>query len=184
MQYRDVSLGLAGSLFKHPLLAYAKSDLALFSAIGIVEASDLDGTAWNAPLELNNGGYTTALGWVDGVPALCCGAPSSGGVMNYARADDNTGTAWSAGLTPVGAGGYGSLVIYNGNPATCSYNLNDGNLYFASASDADGTAWNPPYIVDSAGDVGGFCSMVVVNGTPVICYADRLGKQLKAAYFE
>jgi hypothetical protein len=56
----------------------------------------------------------------------------------------------------------------NGNPAISYYAATDGDLKYIRASDADGSTWNTPVIIDATG--GTYNSLTIVNGVPTIAY--------------
>jgi hypothetical protein len=67
---------------------------------------------------------------------------------------------------------FASMAIVNGRPAMCYY---DGtgtarDLMYVRALDATGTAWGNPIAVDTTGQVGEHCTLLVVNGRPAISY--------------
>jgi fibronectin type 3 domain-containing protein len=69
---------------------------------------------------------------------------------------------------------YNSLCVVNGNPAiSYMYYISwDSDLKYVRASDAYGSAWGTPVTADSAGAVGYWNSLAVVNGNPAISYND------------
>ena len=74
---------------------------------------------------------------------------------------------------------YTSLAVVNGNPAISYYDATNGDLKFARATDASGTAWATPLTLDSTGDVGLYTSLAMVNGNPAISYYDATNGNLK-----
>jgi len=99
----------------------------------------------------------------------------SGWTITAPNPDDN-------GMT----GMHSSLAIINGNPAISYYdfNGNDGNLMYVRATDASGTAWGVPEVVDSTGDVGLWCSLAEVNGHAAISYYDGTNGHLVYTYWD
>lgn len=74
-------------------------------------------------------------------------------------------------------GWYPSLAVVQGNPAIayCDFgttNNSDGDLYYVRATDALGTAWGDPVLIDSVNDTGHDGVLLVVNGKPAVCYQD------------
>jgi len=93
---------------------------------------------------------------------------------------------WSAPVvagTVVGTGGntgyFNSLTIVSGNPAMSYYDVTHGNLNYVRATNASGTAWGTPIIIDQTGNVGRFTSLAIVNGNPAISYYDATNGDLK-----
>jgi hypothetical protein len=152
-------------------------------------AGDAGGTSWTkiSPHVLNSS-YTCEQGTIGSIPSIIAGG-AYGIYVNHA--DDASGATWSGERLKIGQGMYGSIVELEGKPAACFMTYKDlpnwestWDLCFVTAQDAEGSAWNPPVVVDSLGDTGFYCQMVVVNGHPVICYFDQTNRQLKAAYLE
>jgi hypothetical protein len=61
------------------------------------------------------------------------------------------------------------------------WDISNGDLRFVRAADALGTSWDTPVIVESAGTVGRFASMTVVDGQPGIAHFDETNGDLKFA---
>ena len=57
--------------------------------------------------------------------------------------------------------------------------MTNGDLEYVRADDANGTAWGTPLSVDTAGNVGTYTSLAVVNGNPAISYYDGQNADLK-----
>ncbi len=98
--------------------------------------------------------------------------------------DNADGSTYSGGLAQIGTGGYGTLIMFNGKPAACYYDYDGGDLWFVTASDAQGGSWDPPYQVHQAGSVGLYCQVVMSGANPVIVYYDQTNKRLMSAYFD
>jgi H-type lectin domain len=179
-----------------PAIAY--SFQAGPAQIRFVRASDSDGAIWETPVTVayvtNQPGnrISTALTVVEGRPAIAynagyfnnSGAASLAG-LNFVQATDTIGSNWNAPVS-VDTGSVGqnvSVAIINGNPAMSYYdnNISAGDLKYARSVNANGSAWNPPVIVDSAGTVGDFSSLAVVDGRPAITYYDSTNTSLKYA---
>ena len=81
---------------------------------------------------------------------------------------------------------YTSLQIVNSVPCIAFQNTTGGvtGLYFVSATNNTGTAWNIPVIVTSvAGQVkGGYPSLYVVNGNPAIAYQNLTTSTIEYTY--
>ncbi|MEO1263226.1 MAG: T9SS type A sorting domain-containing protein [Bacteroidota bacterium] len=76
-------------------------------------------------------------------------------------------------------GWYVSMAIVSGNPAICYYDVSNGDLKYARATDSAGSFWGAPITIDATGDVGQFNSMIIVNGNPAISYHDNGNGDLK-----
>ncbi len=122
----------------------------------------------------------SSLAAVNGNPAISYFANPD---LKYVRASDSNGTSWNPPVTADGAGTVGewnSLAVVNGNPAIAYYDgLPNLNLKYVRSADVNGAAWGTPVTVDSAGDVGEYPSLSVVNGNPAISYYDNTGDNLK-----
>ncbi len=96
--------------------------------------------------------------------------------VNFITSETQNGTPTlveSDGFT----GWYTSLAIVDGNPAIayCEFATDaqeDGDLKYVRATDATGSAWGDPVVIDTVGDTGHDCKLVVVNGRPAITYQD------------
>jgi hypothetical protein len=152
-----------------------------------VRATDADGATWGTPIAVDTGGAWqvgeyTSLAIVNGNPAISY-YDISNNDLKYVRATDASGTTWGTPLVVDGLSGdvgqYTSLMIVNGNPAISYYDLGNRDLCYVRATDADGSAWGMPVIIDSAGDVGHYASLTVVNGQPAIAYRDGTNSDLK-----
>jgi hypothetical protein len=71
-------------------------------------------------------------------------------------------------------GTYNSMVIVNGKPAIVTYNATTQSLLYYRATDADGTSWNTPVVIDATGNVGKYACLVVVAGNPAVAYYDAI----------
>lgn len=152
-----------------------------------VRALDPDGAVWGAPVTLDvAAGEFNSLVIVNGKPAIGYFDLGTASV-SFVRAMDSDGTSWGTSLV-VDAGGivgeYVSLAIVNGHPAMSYYEDGTaGNLRYVRASDPDGTTWNAPQVVDTAGWAGQYTSLAVVNGFPAISYHEQTAGDLRYAYF-
>jgi hypothetical protein len=99
----------------------------------------------------------TAQTW--GAPVLI-GTPATGGTFGQ-------------------VGYYSTLLVVNGNPAMAYQDQGRGDLVYVRATDAQGTAWDTPVVIDNIGKVGGHISMSIVNGNPAISYLDENNGDLK-----
>lgn len=78
-------------------------------------------------------------------------------------------------------GKYSSLLSVNGNPAISYYDAIKGNLEYVRSTDANGSAWPNPQLIDATGDVGVGISMIIANIGGDILVKDTLGTPLTTA---
>jgi hypothetical protein len=144
-----------------------------------IRSATTSGSSWNTAVTVvstNNIGQYTSLCVVNSNPAISYYDVTNGDLY-YVRASDVSGTAWNAPIKVDGVssdvGGYTSLQVINGNPAISYYDVTNGDLYYARATDASGTTWGTPVKVDGVStNVGQYTSLAVVNGIPAISYYD------------
>ncbi|MBC7423187.1 MAG: hypothetical protein H7334_06990, partial [Ferruginibacter sp.] len=94
---------------------------------------------------------------------------------------------WSAPVmtssTIAGPGGnigtHSGTLIVNGNPAIAYYDLLHSSLVYVRATNAAGTTWGNPVLIDFDGDVGAYLSIVIIKGNPAIAYYDADNLALK-----
>jgi PKD repeat protein len=173
----------SNGFFNYPLISYVRWNEA-DSAYDIFlrRASNVDGTAWDAADFVGQHyPHVTSLALVDGKPAIAAGNVTNSGQSHFARAADAKGQSWPVPVAEVGVGGYVSLGEWGGRPAICAAANASEGLLVHRAVNADGTAWETPIIVDKRSGAGLFCSMTVVNDTPVICYWNSQSQALLAA---
>jgi len=145
----------------------------------VVEPS---GSEWHRFTVDDAGGQTgryTSLAVVSGNPAISYADLWSGdddsSYLKYVRATNAKGTSWGTPITIDSAAyliGDTSLQLVNGNPAVSYSSLGDhADLKYVRASNANGTSWDAPVMVDSVASCSGG-SLAVVNGRPAISYYD------------
>ena len=160
-----------------------------------VQATDETGSAWSTPVKLADlGEGTPALAIVDGNPAVAYGEHIGAVYLYYRRANDADGATWGDPV-PVdtsnpGAGSWNSMLVVDGMPAI-AYSRDGGGgdedtLNYVRATDAQGTAWNAPIVLDPehldftrAADP----QMVVIDGRPAIAYL-YLGRDLGGGVYQ
>jgi hypothetical protein len=172
---------------------------ATYTDLKFVRATNANGTSWGQPVVVDGTqyatpfssdcacGYGTSLALVNGNPAISYYDATSGS-LKFVRALDASGTDWGEIMT-LSYTGFGmdsefatadtSLAVINGNPAICFYNSVNDDLMFIRSSDASGTFWDPPIIVDGTDSVGLFATMALINGNPAISYYDATNLDLK-----
>lgn len=168
----------------NPAIAYTSSA----NDVTYVRASNSTGSAWGSPVTVVSPDDTNGplcLLVVNGNPALVY-HNSTTGELCYVRASNATGSAWGSPVVIENVGALTtaavfSMAIVNGRPAV-AYRAETGQeLKYCRASDASGTAWGSPVVVDSdAADTGNYCSLAVINGKPSISYLD--GSNLNLLY--
>jgi hypothetical protein len=167
----------------NPAVAYYDAGTKRLKYVRALEPS---GASWGTPVTIpapTDAGQYTSLAVVNGNPAISYYDVNSGD-LKYVRATDADGTAWGVPVTVDGLAGdvgrYTSLTVVNGNPAISYYDVSNTDLKYIRAADANGTAWGAPVIVEaSAGNVGQYTSLAVVNGNPAISYYDVSNTDLK-----
>lgn len=151
-----------------------------------IAATDPFGAAWGTEYEVSaDRGVWTDLIQANGMP--CVAFESSSGFTKYVRATAIDGSSWQTEVQADvnGSGRHLSMgFIYTTGtfPAIASANWEDDKLYFATASNINGDAWNGSVVVDSG--VGEcYPSLYYVSeGSdkyPAIAYYDRPNQDLK-----
>ncbi|GEM_PF-1077868 len=155
-----------------------------------IRATDANATAWGTPVSVDatgNVGKDASMQVANGNPAIAY-YDVGNGKLKFARATDATGTAWGTITTnPSGRncpnyGAHASLQIVNGNPAIaylrpyystsfrkCLVNF---NVFYARATDANGSAWGAEVAVATSTFNLYNPSLQIVNGYPAIVYYD------------
>ncbi|MEN3941582.1 autotransporter-associated beta strand repeat-containing protein [Prosthecobacter sp. SYSU 5D2] len=158
---------------------------------------DLGGSAdLSFARKVNDRGQYSSLTAVAAFPAVSY-HDSVRGNVRYSRAANISGTVWGdsmAVLTPGNNGRNsvmrvanigGDLVVknpdndtitvsnpraINGTPAIAYFDPTSDSLKYVLSSNALGTDWSRPVVVDANGNVGSHLSMELVNGFPAIAY--------------
>ena len=145
--------------------------------------STYNGTsAWSAPVKPDTNGvvglYSSLVFFQDGAfvkPAICYYNETETALM-FTKSSDNDGLSWSPAVSVAGEGLSGSFcsmaVAETRYPVLgiSYYDESNGDLMYVGDCVGNGTAWDIPVCVDSAGDVGRYTSMAFVNGCPAIAY--------------
>lgn len=160
----------------NPAILYRNSNNG---ALLYTRAGDATGSVWGTS-QIVATGTVASLSIVNGSPAFCY---NNGGTLYYQRAADPTGSTWNAAIAldavTVSTARSLQLAVVGGKPAVSYYDSANGDLKYAFAQDADGTAWSTPVTVDSSGKVGQYNSLAEVNGSPAISYYDATNGDLK-----
>jgi hypothetical protein len=155
-----------------PAIAYQNNTN---SNIRYVRANDADGTSWpNAGVTIGTSGATDVhldLEEVGGLPAVAYHRSQTYDLY-YERGgnvDWNGGTAIEVMVAATGSTGwYAQLEVVNGNPAIAFQDVTNTDLTFVRATNATGSTWGSPVVVDGAG--GNFGSLALIDGRPAISY--------------
>jgi hypothetical protein len=170
-----------------PAISYYR---AADSNLMFIRANDADGTSWTAGnaatvvTEVDMASSTTLLD-VDGSPAICYYDAGNDDLM-FVRAADAYGSNWWPAVTVASdddAGYYASMAIVDGRPAI-SYRdatATTTNLMYVRASNAQGSGWGSPVMVDTNNGSGYYTSLCVIQGYPAIAYS-RYGDDGGAFY--
>ncbi len=149
-------------------------------AVEYVRASDADGTAWGAPVELfRTTGYIPSrlsMAIAAGAPAIAFdttwSSVGSGNHIFYVRATDTAGTAWGAALDVVAESdsfttAEPALAMIGGKPAIA---FNAAALKYIAARDTAGSAWGLIETPDDTSGSGIQPALAEINGNPGIAH--------------
>jgi hypothetical protein len=164
-----------------PAIAFQSYDPGFANPhLNYVRASDPEGTAWGAPVQISAGGTKFDLKEINGRPCLAYFDDTFH--LRFAQASNASGTAWEpavdidtttdnyaqvsliqlAGVPPVPAVAYSQAPSYD--------------LVFRRALDGNGATWSAATYPDSAGVSSGiFCRLDMVSGNPAIGYCSNDG---------
>jgi hypothetical protein len=172
----------------YPAIAYIYDNGA--TSLKYVRATDSNGTAWGTiinPAAGSQNAVTTTqiceLIIVNGRPAIYYYGNSGSNRVSFVRAADATGTTWGSRVdidVVTTAIEFGSIAIVKDTPSVTYYTaaFYGGDLYYARATDADGSAWGTPTTIAVTNDVGAYNSLVVVNDKPAVSYYDATNGDL------
>ncbi|MEZ5336630.1 MAG: hypothetical protein R3F46_00055 [bacterium] len=169
--YWDVELlpSFNGSEFV-PLLSYVHADNSGYHASSM-RAIDGLGNSWELPDRVHDGAiYDCSMAMVDGRPALAAGSSSQHGSMFFGRSGDMKGQTWPD-SEQFAEGGSPQLAIWGGLPVIAYFSFAEQGLYITVASDAQGSAWQAPLLVDNRYEHGRYSDLLVHNEQLMICYA-------------
>lgn len=161
-----------------------------FNATG---STDVDGTIENYEWDFDGDGEYSEPGeeaWAVGGPNAIATYTEVGTYSAAVKVTDDDG-AWSTATVEITVsptnwqiitvddvpdiGNAVSLAVIDGCPAI-SYIANGSQLYVRSTTPGGTNEddWRMPVVVDSAGDVGDFTSLTVINGNPAVSYSKGL----------
>jgi hypothetical protein len=180
-----------GSTGTHSSLAVVNGSPAVafhdsgYDALWYAQATDINGASWGMPVTADGTigvGWYTSIAFVNFAPAIAYYDHNLENLM-YVRATDPNGASWGSPVIADGVGddGYEGIsmamvYIYPAISYPDSYPNDD--LKFVRATSFDGSTWGTPVTVDSAGDVGDWSSLAIVNGRPAISYMDWTDENL------
>ena len=168
-------------VFNTPAISYYD---ILNSALKYVRATEINGATWGTPVTIDSAvgasGQWTSLVVVNGNPAISYYGHNS---LKFVRSTDPAGANWDPPVivdsVALNVGEHTSLAIVSGNPAISYRDRTNGDLKYVRATNASGTAWGTPLVIDSTDDVGFNTSLQVVDGHPAISYHDDTNGDLK-----
>lgn len=155
-------------------------------------STDANGATWGAATVVDTTGDVgqfTSLAIIGGNPAISY-VDFTTGYLYFIRASNADGTAWGTRVL-VDNGSfngngvnaqYTSLAEVNGVPAIAYFDAQSGGeLRYVYASNAAGSAWNTPQILESIlpGMTGMYPSLKVINLNPAIAFYDVTNGDLK-----
>ena len=156
----------------NPAIAYRARTL---DVLRYSRATDADGAAWGAPVEISNlpqAGEEVSLAMVNGRPAVAYLA--RGAEVHFERAGDADGTNWifSGGVV----GGVRDIIpsgialrVVAGLPRIAFWHGQGGDVYYTESAFANGGTWKvPARIIFGSGTAGGSVALLDLYGTPVV----------------
>jgi hypothetical protein len=171
----------------NPAIAYRA---ATADVLRYCRAADADGTAWSAPVEINNlpgAGEDVSLTIVSGRPAVAFLA--RGSEVLFERAGDANGTNWTSTGTVVGGARDSAtpsgiaLRVVAGLPRIAYWHAQVGNVFYVESTGANGSGWKlPNRIFGNTGTAGGTVGLLDLNGTPVLA-APSFGSGLDLFFY-
>jgi PKD repeat protein len=160
----------------NPAIAYVNSTYDLI----YVGATEPQGTAWAAPVLVDNGlCYYCELVVAAGNPAIGF-YQAGGGTPMFVRAIDALGAAWTApvAVDTFGKGAGVSTAIVNGYPAMTYADSIAFMTYYCQATDTAGSAWGAPVAVSTVTDCSA-SDLQVIDGIPCVAF----GNSTSVVYF-
>ena len=168
---------------------YTDGDISIPDELHYTRATDATGSVWGSPQALavaNGYGWHNNLIFQSGAPLLAT-VDNSGmedSTLKSMRGIDADGTAWGAAVTVYTAsGGWWApfvesvdMAVIGGKPAIAFF-VDDlsADLFYVSASNADGTSWHGAQLVlPNANGFADELSLAEVNGHPAIAFAGEV----------
>jgi hypothetical protein len=155
----------------YPAIAYRARTL---DVLRYCRATDADGTAWGAPVEITNlprAGEEVSLAMVSGRPAVAYLA--RGAELHYEQAGDANGTNWNfgsgpiAGVRDISPSGI-ALRAIAGLPRIAFWHGQSGDVDYTESPFMFGGNWKPlSTIIPGSGTKGGSVALLDLYGTPV-----------------
>ena len=150
-----------------PAFVYNELDT---SALLYIRATNVQGSAWGAPVSIDDGGldvFGSGLAVVAGRPAALSFSATLG--LCYARANDSNGASWTAlqSLHPSqGTGTHFAFIDHGGRPVVAFNGEQDNEFValFMESVDSIGSSWTSPQILDQTSNCGSYITVASVNG--------------------
>jgi uncharacterized delta-60 repeat protein len=145
------------------------------TSLKFVGAVDAAGTSWNAPVKVDTPGFPEgsllngfSMEMVDGNPAIACAGWFGSYKLVLIRATDPDGSSWAPPVTVVERDDilYPSMKIVEGHPAIVW--VIRGGIWYVRASNAAGSAWDAPVLVEPDAFEPRVAVLEIVNGRPAI----------------
>jgi hypothetical protein len=170
--YSAVTLGKGSSgLFKRPIIAAGINTSLAPSGLRIQGASNIDGTAWEAPANYAHWYQYGRILDVNGQPAFCGSGIAGTQGTSFVRSLDGNGTAWPADAQRLSETSLAcDMAIFLGKPFVVMQEA-QGKIVAIEALDEDGNSWRAPYLIGTGASLFSYSiSATVVNNEPVVCY--------------
>jgi hypothetical protein len=172
---QDVGMFSLAEVGGRPAVAF----VSMNGELRFTRAAVANGSAWEAPLNINPGPYSNfksiSLAVIAGRPALAVRSANPNGKLWFIRAHDAIGSSWPSAPTLVKASPSDfyfattpSLAQVNDYTAI-AYSEEDGNLGYALSNEDASGPWLT-VTVDGSGKQASAISLRLVDGAPAICY--------------
>ncbi len=166
---------------------FALAEVSGYAALAYVDgtgiayfkmATDVAGTQWGTATPTNIAAQYLNLKMVNGVPALCFTDPNTN-KLNFISAKNSLGTSWNGAVVIDNIDNSGlpnfasvhSMAIVSGNPAIAYKDNTNNSLRYVRATNASGSAWGTPVIIESNITFPGFSpSLTTIAGKPAVSY--------------
>ena len=153
-----------------------------------VRASDPLGENWGTPTSIiaTSNANVSPLVMVGGRPAMAYVDDTYGyrGQLRFLRANDSTGASWPTAIVVATNIAYyrPSLAVIGGLPAIAFHDYLHDRLYFTIASNAAGSAWNAPVMIECCNLYDHEVSLADVGGFPAVAYREESGSSKRVVY--
>jgi len=171
---REPSLGVVNG---RPAIAYFGK--APDMKLKYVRAQDSIGSAWGTPVIVDDNGWQNriTLTIVAGKPAVAyTRTVGLSDQLCFTQATDENGSSWGTPtiVTESVDAMYEDpwLAVVEGYPAIAYNEDRFDDLFYVRATNANGSSWGAPTLVDEEGRTGDDPSLAIVNGLPAISYQE------------